>query len=86
MLSVTPRIDSTWQRFAITILNERLSPSSCGIEKLAICSECAARITCSKTARTCGAFGPEHVVEPLAGELAGLHAEQLLRTTGSRSG
>ena len=60
-----------------------LAVRACGIENAATCSECAARSTWSKTSRTCGALRPEHVVETLAGELAGRHAQQLL---GRRAG
>ena len=52
----------------------------------ATCSECAARSTWSKTSRTCGASGPEHVVETLAGELARAPRLTTARTTGWHSG
>ena len=74
MLSVTPRIDSTWQRFAITILNERLSPSSCGIEKFVDLLGMRGAQHLVEDLAHVRRLGPEHVIEPLAGELAGRHA------------
>jgi hypothetical protein len=55
----------------MTILNERFSPSFCGMEKVLRMRGADHLVEDLADVR---GFRPEHVVEPLAGELARRHA------------